>query len=212
MVVSHLSFTGIISQMLFLPFFWLMEDPYIMKKSESTDVALAEGLKSLMTRMPFEKITIRDITDEASVIRTTFYNHFQDKYDLLDWIFYEYYIKPSNQLIENNMLLEAFRLMIKNMEKDKDFFFRAARSNENSLNDVMFRSYRDAVLKVVQSVDMHLSEINPFLTEKLFAEYYANNITFIVTKWIEMDMAIPSDDVVDLFQKMTVSVVGGFLK
>jgi len=183
-----------------------------MKKSESTDVALAEGLKSLMTRMPFEKITIRDITDEASVIRTTFYNHFQDKYDLLDWIFYEYYIKPSNQLIENNMLLEAFRLMIRNMEKDKDFLYRAARSDENSLYDVMFRSYREAVLKVLQSVDVNLGEINPLLTEALVAEYYASNITFVVTKWIEMDMAIPSDDVVDLFQKMTVTVVEGFLK
>lgn len=48
-----------------------------MKKSEATDVALAESLKSLMMRMPFEKITIKDITDEANVIRTTFYNHFQ---------------------------------------------------------------------------------------------------------------------------------------
>ena len=95
-----------------------------MKKSESTDLALAESLRTLMMRMPFEKITIKDITDEANVIRTTFYNHFQDKYDLLDWIYYEYYIKPSNQLIENNMLLEAFTLMIKNMEKDKEFLLK----------------------------------------------------------------------------------------
>jgi len=182
-----------------------------MKKSESTDVALAQSLKSLMTRMPFEKITIRDITSEASVIRTTFYNHFQDKYDLLDWIFYEYYIRPSNQLIENNMLLEAFRLMIRNMEKDKEFFLKATRSDEHSLYDVMFRSYRDAALKVVQSVEVDLKEINPLLTEKLVAEYYASNISFLVTKWIEMDMEIPSDDVVDLFQKMAFSVIEKFL-
>ena len=182
-----------------------------MKKSESTDVALAESLKSLMTHIPFEKITIRDITDEASVIRTTFYNHFQDKYDLLDWIFYEYYIKPSNQLMENNMLLEAFRLMIRNMEKDRDFFLKAVRSDDNSLYDVMFRSYRDAVQKVLHSMNINPEEVNPLFTEKLVAEYYANSITFVVTKWMEMEMSIPSDDVVDLFQKLTLSVIEQYL-
>ena len=182
-----------------------------MKKSESTDVALAESLKSLMMHIPFEKITIRDITDEASVIRTTFYNHFQDKYDLLDWIFYEYYIKPSNQLMENNMLLEAFRLMIKNMEKDKEFFLKVVRSDENSLYDVMFRSYRDAVQKILHSMEIDLKQINPLFTEKLVAEYYANSITFVVTKWIEMEMTIPSDDVVDVFQKLTLSAIEQFL-
>lgn len=182
-----------------------------MKKSQSTDVALAESLKSLMTHMPFEKITIRDITDEAKVIRTTFYNHFQDKYDLLDWIFYEDYIRPSSQLIENKMLIEAFRLMIRNMEKDREFFLKVARSGKNTLNDVMFRSYRDAILKVLQSSDIELKDMNPLFTEKLVAEYYANNMTFVVNKWIQLNMEVPSDDVVDLFQKMTMTMIEKFL-
>lgn len=182
-----------------------------MKKSESTDFALAEGLKSLMTHVPFEKITIRDITDEANVIRTTFYNHFQDKYDLLDWIFYEYYIKSSNQLIENKMLVEAFRLMIRNMEKDREFLLKASRSDQGSLYDVMFRSFRDAIQKVLQSMEVDLQAVNPLFTEKLVAEYYANSITFVVTKWMEMEMSIPSDDVVELFQKLTLPVIEQFL-
>ncbi|MGI6205780.1 MAG: TetR family transcriptional regulator [Anaerovoracaceae bacterium] len=182
-----------------------------MKKSESTDLALAESLRTLMMHMPFEKITIKDITDEANVIRTTFYNHFQDKYDLLDWIYYEYYIKPSNQLIENNMLLEAFKLMTKNMEHDKEFLLKATRGNQDSMKDVMFRSYKDAVLKSVKSIGVDLPSINPLFTDELVAEYYANNVTFIVLKWIDMDMEIPSDKVVELFQMMFVTSIEGFL-
>ncbi len=182
-----------------------------MKKSEATDKALAEGLKSLMMKMPFEKITIRDITDEANVIRTTFYNHFQDKYDLLDWIFIEYFIRPSDYLIENKMLLEAFRLMLRNMERDRAFFLKAARSDEASLIDAMFRSYKDAVLRAQASLNLDLKAINPLMTPELVAEYYANNITFIVSKWIQMDMEIPSDDVVDLFEQMFISSLKGFL-
>lgn len=182
-----------------------------MKKSESTDLALAESLRTLMMRMPFEKITIKDITDEANVIRTTFYNHFQDKYDLLDWIYYEYYIKPSNQLIENNMLLEAFTLMIKNMEKDKEFLLKATRGNKESMRDVMFRSYKDAVVKMVEAIDLDLPSINPLFTNELVAEYYANNVTFVVLKWIDMDMKVPSDKVVELFQTMFITSIEGFL-
>ena len=47
------------------------------------DTLLAESLKELTIKQPIEKITIKEITDKAGVIRPTFYNHFQDKYELL---------------------------------------------------------------------------------------------------------------------------------
>ena len=48
------------------------------------DTLLAESFKELALKQPIEKITIKEITDKAGVIRPTFYNHFQDKYDLLE--------------------------------------------------------------------------------------------------------------------------------
>lgn len=45
------------------------------------DTLLAESLKELTIKQPIEKITIKEITDKAGVIRPTFYNHFQDKYE-----------------------------------------------------------------------------------------------------------------------------------
>ena len=50
---------------------------------QAIDLALAESFKELASRHPIEKITIKDITDKAGVIRPTFYNHFQDKYSLV---------------------------------------------------------------------------------------------------------------------------------
>ncbi|MBO0778862.1 MAG: TetR/AcrR family transcriptional regulator [Ktedonobacteraceae bacterium] len=38
---------------------------------------------SLMTERDFESITVTDICERAMVHRTTFYKHFEDKYDLL---------------------------------------------------------------------------------------------------------------------------------
>ena len=51
------------------------------EEKKDVELALAESLKKLMVRTPFEKITIKQITDGAGVIRVTFYNHFQDKYE-----------------------------------------------------------------------------------------------------------------------------------
>ena len=57
-----------------------------VESSNAIDLLLAESLKALAARRPIEKITIREITEKAGVIRPTFYNHFQDKYELLEWI------------------------------------------------------------------------------------------------------------------------------
>ena len=60
----------------------------------AVDTLLAESFKELTLKQPIEKITIKEITDKAGVIRPTFYNHFQDKYELLEWIIMSQIIEP----------------------------------------------------------------------------------------------------------------------
>ncbi|OEL08337.1 TetR/AcrR family transcriptional regulator [Staphylococcus equorum] len=51
-----------------------------------TKQSLINGFFSLVNKKDFEKITIADITKVARVNRATFYAHFKDKYDLIDYI------------------------------------------------------------------------------------------------------------------------------
>ena len=53
--------------------------------SNMTKRVLAASLKKLLGQMPLDKITIQDLVNEAEVSRKTFYYHFQDIYDLLEW-------------------------------------------------------------------------------------------------------------------------------
>ena len=46
-----------------------------MERKKMTKALIGESLKVLMRNHPFEKITIKMITDEAGVIRPTFYNY-----------------------------------------------------------------------------------------------------------------------------------------
>ena len=86
------------------------------------DVILAESLKELSKTRPIEKITIKEITDKAGVIRPTFYNHFQDKYELLEWIITTDLLDPIEPLIQNGMISEGLVLLFTNIEKDREFY------------------------------------------------------------------------------------------
>lgn len=50
-----------------------------------TKQVLEESLKKLLLKKPLNKITIKDITEEAGINRMTFYYHFQDIYELVEW-------------------------------------------------------------------------------------------------------------------------------
>lgn len=53
--------------------------------SQVTKRALEASLKNLLLKKPLNKITINDITEDCGINRMTFYYHFQDIYDLVEW-------------------------------------------------------------------------------------------------------------------------------
>lgn len=57
--------------------------------AQSTKHLLAKSLKALMGEKTLDKITVKEIVARCGVNRQTFYYHFRDIYDLLDWLFVE---------------------------------------------------------------------------------------------------------------------------
>lgn len=58
-----------------------------MADSNITKKALADSLKNLMERTDFSKINVADICNGCGMNRKSFYYHFKDKDDLVNWIF-----------------------------------------------------------------------------------------------------------------------------
>jgi len=63
-----------------------------MPDSGITKKALAAAMKELMRELPFSKINIGNICDKCCMNRKSFYYHFRDKYDLVNWIFYNEFV------------------------------------------------------------------------------------------------------------------------
>ena len=53
--------------------------------SQTTKRALEASLKNLLLLKPLHKITINDIAEDCGINRMTFYYHFKDIYDLVEW-------------------------------------------------------------------------------------------------------------------------------
>lgn len=64
-----------------------------MADSNITKNALAVSMKKLMEKKPFSKISVGDICEDCGMNRKSFYYHFRDKYDLVNWIFYVNFIE-----------------------------------------------------------------------------------------------------------------------
>ena len=58
-----------------------------MADSSITKKALADSMKCLMENQDFSKISVADICNQCGMNRKSFYYHFKDKYDLVNWIF-----------------------------------------------------------------------------------------------------------------------------
>ncbi|MBQ1407747.1 MAG: TetR/AcrR family transcriptional regulator C-terminal domain-containing protein [Eubacterium sp.] len=61
-----------------------------------SDIKIKNCLKQLLKNKSFDRITVTEICDLSKVSRRTFYNHFDDMYDLL----YEILKDASNELAE----------------------------------------------------------------------------------------------------------------
>ena len=54
--------------------------------AQPTKKVIAASLKRLLEQKPLTKITVTDIARDCHISRHTFYYHFRDVYDLMEWI------------------------------------------------------------------------------------------------------------------------------
>ena len=115
------------------------------------DLVLAESLIELSAKKPIDKITIKEITDKAGVIRPTFYNHFQDKYELIEWIIKSELLEPIKPLLNAGMIFEAIVLMLNNISANSVFYKKALKlEDEVRLRDVYEYHKRKEYRKEIQ--------------------------------------------------------------
>lgn len=169
-------------------------------QKETTDLLLAESFKELACQQPIEKITIKAITDRAGVIRPTFYNHFQDKYELLEWIIRTQVLEPTKPLIHAGMIDEALKLIFTSVKEEGEFYQKAVRlEGQNSFEEITKRCIEDELLEVIHGKEHVGKKRHPWLTPEHIAQYYAQSMCFVVVNWIKSGMSVEPQEITDIY-------------
>lgn len=79
-----------------------------MGTSLLTKKRIAKVFKKQLAERGFDKVSIVDMMQEAQMRRQTFYNHFLDKYELLDWIFET---ELQEQVMDNLDYISGWKLL-----------------------------------------------------------------------------------------------------
>ncbi|MCE5002386.1 TetR/AcrR family transcriptional regulator [Staphylococcus pseudoxylosus] len=140
-----------------------------------TKQSLINAFFSLVDKKIFEKITIADITKGAKVNRATFYAHFEDKYDLIDYIMEDF----ATVTIENYVS----ETMIFNQENISQLIL-AVHDFYQEPNIECRSSY--AGLALPQMKEKILSELNNVLTISLKGVYEDNEKEIFVPIFAQM--------------------------
>lgn len=175
-----------------------------MQSRTNVDQMLAESLKNLALRMPIEKITIREITDGAGVIRPTFYNHFKDKYELLEWMIRTEILDPVIPLIQTGHIRESLIQIFENLQNDKKFYKKFCRlEGQDSCENIVKKFIKEILLSFISEQAGERKLAKRGLTTDLVAEYYARSMAFVVIQWVKQDMNLTPEQMADIFKYIT---------
>lgn len=171
-----------------------------MQGKQDVDGLLIESFKELALHQPIEKITIKEITDKAGVIRPTFYNHFQDKYELLEQVIKLELLEPLRPLLENRMVNEALLLLFTNIEKERGFYMQAARlEGQISFESICRRCVKQILIEIMDQNQADVIRKFAWLTKERIAEYYAQSMCSVVIAWIWSGMAISARELAEIY-------------
>jgi len=151
-----------------------------------TKKKLAEALKKLMSERPFEKIKIQDIVDLCSMNRRTFYYHFKDIYELLEWFYHDEALKQLEINSTYETWTNEFLYLFHYIEANKKITLCVFKSlGREYLEKFMYKSIFRVVKTIVYDLatDLEVKESQ----KDFIANYYTVSLVGILTHWIQTD-------------------------
>lgn len=155
------------------------------RKREVTKALLAESFKELMLKSSFDKITIKMITDAAGVIRPTFYNYFQDKHEVMEWLLEEEVFKGVRRTMEEHRDMEAIHMIFKKIEKEKGYYQKAFEvTGQNGFEEILTREMKRMVELLLENHEFTLEKNPGLISKRAFVEFQTATVVSGLKLWI----------------------------
>lgn len=176
--------------------------------SQTTKRALEASLKNLLLQKPLDKITINDIAEDCGISRMTFYYHFKDIYDLVEWSCIEDASKVLEGKKDYDTWQEGFLQIFKAVKENKPFIMNVYHSvSREQIEIYLFTVTYNLLINVIneKASDKNVSE-----EDKAFiANYYKYAFVGLMLDWIRGGMKEDSEIIV---QKLSLLMRGNFTR
>lgn len=164
--------------------------------SNITKRALEASLKNLLLQKPLNKITVADIANDCGINRMTFYYHFKDIYDLIEWSCVEDATKALEGKKTYDTWQEGFLNIFNAVLDNKPFIMNVYRSvSREQIEMYLYKLTYNLLIDVVneKSVGMAVSDED----KKFIADFYKYAFVGIMLNWIRNDMKEEPKQIVD---------------
>lgn len=164
--------------------------------SNITKRALEASLKNLLLQKPLNKITVGDIANDCGINRMTFYYHFKDIYDLIEWSCVEDATKALEGKKTYDTWQEGFLNIFNAVLDNKPFIMNVYRSvSREQIEMYLYKLTYNLLINVVneKSVGMAVSDED----KKFIADFYKYAFVGIMLNWIRNDMKEEPKQIVD---------------
>jgi AcrR family transcriptional regulator len=172
-----------------------------------TQKLLWEALMALLAERELEAISVKDICDRAMVHRTTFYKHYEDKYNLLmkgmreiyDTLAAEADLPPD--AFSWSGTLPVFIGFFNHVEKHQHFYYLMLCGDGIGKFQSLLRSYL-AELCLARLQKTARSHSESALPLPLLAQFCAGTVISVTTWWLENNRPYPPEQMAGYVQKL----------
>ncbi len=177
-----------------------------MSDSSITKQALANSMKELMMEHPLSKINIGDIVERCNLSRKSFYYHFKDKYDLVNWIYYTEFV--SNFQEDSDIF--GWDLL----ENICEFFYQNKTFYRNALHMRGQNSFYDYFGEILSPIiEIHFKSIFEDSDQRgFYVTFYTDAIRTSITRWLLEGTKIPPKEYVELIKSAVTGVAVQIVK
>lgn len=157
---------------------------------QRTKKALITTFSDLLETKSFDNITIQDLCEKANVRRSTFYRHFNDKYDLLNHIvgtLIEYFRKLHLPEIDPKDPRQFFNKFM----KDILFFISDNKTMVKSVISINIYSevyqilYNQIYAVVKRQIEFDKQIGQFYIDEFIYGEFLTGGILSVILNWIQ---------------------------
>lgn len=169
--------------------------------SQVTKRALEQSLKNLLLKKPLTKITINDIAEDCGINRMTFYYHFKDIYDLVEWACLEDARKALEEKKTYETWQQGFLQIFEAVRDNKPFVMNVYRCVHREQVERYLKPLVDNLLMGVVNEEAEGMTVREE-DKEFIARVYSYIFVGLMLDWIKEDMKEEPEEIVEKLATM----------